>query len=557
MPAAAALAALGAVPVPAVAAGTRHAAPLTRLELFVHPAHGGGWSSHPIDGAVAGAGATSVAASKGGMVLLAQRTSTGDVSVSEGSVHGGFTSVDVTATLGVPSALGRPEAFVAATGAASVWYRTSLGDLEVVTQRWRGGPWTATDVTTSIGGAPLGGNPTVVADGAGATGYAVTDDGAVAAFSSPTDGSPVWIESDPTGGLSYPSLTGDVAVLQSPDPTAASILLARSTSGDVIELTDEVPGPPAAVGAWHASDLTELGAPGAHGPISAIGGTAPVAAYVTWSGHVEALTIASGLVGDFTKVDLTDVSDLDGATGAEPIAVTGPAGPSVAVRAMTGDLLVASVETATSVADLSFEPHTAELIASDPAATSVDGAEVLVAADGGPIAPTPLLRRIVLRASSFDQQHRGFQTTPHDSDCNPFTAAFGRGATVGCPRGNAAEEWCSDFAQYVWQTSGIPTAGITGWSATFITWGVAHHRVQLGTRFHAVPGDAIVWGQRSPLYGQHVGIVVSVVGKYLDVVSGNADGDFPGYGSGVWRWGPFVGSTSRVFGYRVLGVVSP
>jgi hypothetical protein len=554
-----AIATLGTLPSDrVVAAGSRHDASPSALELYVHPAHGGGWSSHLLDGVAAGVGSPSLAASKGGLMLIAQRTDAGDVTVAEGSLGGAYTTVDATTGLGAPTASGRPDAFVDATGGASVWYRSSLGDLEVLTQSRRGARWSAADVTTLIGGTPLGGDPTVVADGRGAVGYAITQQGAVAVFSPPTTGSPVWVESDPTGGLVYPPLIGGVAVLAAPELPSAAVLVALAPSGDVVELSDEVAGPPPSVGAWHESDLSQLGAPLADGPISAIVGPAPAVTYTTWSGDVEALTLTSALgTGAFTKVNLTRVSDLEGATGAEPIAVAGTAGPSVALRTMTGDLLVASIATATSVADLSFEPHTAELISGDPAGTSVAGAEVLVAADGGPIAATPLRRRIVLRATAFDQMHRGFQTTPFNSNCNPFTAAFGRGYSGGCPRGSAAEEWCSDFAQFIWQTSGVPTAGITGWSATFALWGAAHHRAQFGTHFRARPGDAIVWGRRRPLYGQHVGIVVSARGKYLEIVSGNSNGDFPRYGTGVWRWGPFVGSTSSVLGYRVLAVVSP
>jgi hypothetical protein len=187
----------------------------------------------------------------------------------------------------------------------------------------------------------------------------------------------------------------------------------------------------------------------------------------------------------------------------------------------------------------------------------VGDAIVAIAVDGGPIAPTPLERRIALIATGFDQQHRGFQTTPPGSDCNPFTASFGRGSSSGCPPRSAAEEWCSDFAQYVWRSAGVPTTGITGWSATFVTWGALHHRVQFGTHFKARVGDAIVWGTRNPLYGTHVAIIVSVLGRYIDVVSGNSGGDFPHFGVGVWRWGAFLGATSTVNGYRVLGVVQP
>ena len=70
-------------------------------------------------------------------------------------------------------------------------------------------------------------------------------------------------------------------------------------------------------------------------------------------------------------------------------------------------------------------------------------------------------------------------------------------------------------------------------------------------------GDAIVWGTGNPLYGTHVAIIVSVLGPYIDVVSGNSGGDFPNYGVGVWRWGPFLGASSTVNGYHVLGVVRP
>ena len=543
--------------VAAGAAATRDAptAPLG-LELFVHPAHGGGWSSHAISGATAGVGAPAVAASKGGMVLIAERTGAGDVTVAEGSVSGPFTTVDL-ASLGAPTATGRPTAWVGPSGASSVWYRTSLGDLEVATQTARGREWTTTDVTTVTGGMPIAGNPTVVPAGAtGMAGFAVTEGGGIAEFAPPTTGTLTWSQTDPTNGLAMPTgpLTGSVAVLHPAGLSAGVDFLAATSAGDLVEVSDVHPGP--SIGTWHTSDLTQSGfAPSVVGAVGAIGGTPPDAAYTTWSGDVEVASVQPS--GAVSVTALTRASDLSGAKGAEASVIVGPGGPSVAERSMTGDVLVASIATPASVADVSFEQHTAELVASDVGATQVGGAAVLVAADGGPIAATPLQRRIVLAATSFDQQHRGFQTTPHGSDCNPFTGSYGRGSSYGCPRGTAAEAWCSDFAQFIWQRAGIPTQGITGWAASFVTWGHAHHRVQMGTRFRARVGDAIVWGQRSPLYGTHVAIIVSARGKYIDVVSGNSGGDFPGYGVGVWRWGPFVGSTSTVSGYKVLGVVQP
>jgi len=294
------------------------------------------------------------------------------------------------------------------------------------------------------------------------------------------------------------------------------------------------------------------------GPLESAGGTLPDAAYRTWGGDVVALTLTAGIPGAVSFEDLTRVSDLVGARGALPAVLDAPGGPAVGERTMTGDLQLATIRTPTVVHDVSFEPHTEELIAGDVGATTVGaGAMVLVAEDGGAIAPTRLERRIAMIAASFDQQHRGFQDLPAGSYCNPFTASFGRGWRSGCRRGYAAEEWCSDFAQFVWRAAGIDTAGITGWSATFVTWGEKHHRVRFGPNAPARVGDAIVWGQRAPLYGQHVGIVVSVDGPYLDVVSGDSGGDFPRYGIGVWRWGAFEEATSSVLGYRVLAVVQP
>lgn len=546
------------------AASSGASAAATGLELFVHPGLGGGWSSHAIAGVTAGASTPSVAGSKSGTVLIAQRSASGDVTVAEGSMFGAFSSMDLSSALSAPLAAGRPTAWISAGGAGSVWYRSALGDLIVASQALQGGAWTVTDVTTSIGAPSLAGDPTVVAVGAtGVAAYAITALGTIARFAPPTTAMPVWTEDDPTNGLSIaPPLTGNLAVFRAPDLPQATVLLAASQSGDLMELSDELAGPPAAVGPWQVADLTALGAPAVTGPISALDKAgASVASYATSGGEVVALTLLSGLStashGGFTTVDLTTGSDLVGSAQAEPSVVDAPGGPSVLERTMTGDLLLASVATAASVADLSFEPHTAELVASDAGAARVGDALVVVAADGGPIAATPLERRIALIATGFDQQHRGFQTTPFGSDCNPFTASFGRGSSSGCPPRNAAEEWCSDFAQYVWRSAGVPTSGITGWSATFVTWGAAHHRVQLGTHFKARVGDAIVWGTRAPLYGTHVAIIVSVLGRYIDVVSGNSGGDFPHYGVGVWRWGAFIGSTSTVNGYKVLGVVQP
>jgi hypothetical protein len=540
-------------------ASVQHAPPSVPFEVFVHPAHGGAWSAHVAVGAkdLQGAAAPSVTSSKNGELAIVQRTLAGHVEVSEGTLFGHFTSVDLASSVAAPTAVGRAAVWMGSHGQTAVWYRTSAGHLEVASQAVQGGAWRTADVTALTGGARLSSDPTVpVGASFPGVGYAVTSKGAVASFR-PAGAGGAWVQSDPANGLSFPQLVGAVSVFRAPGMPPATVLLGTTSYGDVLELSNELAGPLDAVGPWHAMDLTQLGAPGTAGPVVAAGGSVPDATYRTWSGDVIALRLTSGLDGGFSTSDLTVRTELAVVPGAIPSIVAGPQGPEVAARTMTGDLTLTPVVGGPIASDVSFQPATAQLVGSDVGSTTIAGAEALVAASAGPIASTPLRRRIILRATSYDQQHGFFETDPNGSYCNPFTAAYGRGSTSGCRHGYAAEEWCSDFAQYVWQTSGIQTNGITGWAATFVQWGAAHHHVQFGTHFTAQPGDAIVWGTRSPLYGTHVAIIVGVKGRSIDVVGGDSWGNLPGYGIGVWRTGPFAGGSSSVNGYPVLGVVSP
>jgi hypothetical protein len=528
------------------------------LDLFVHPGHGGGWTSHVIAGVAAGDTPPSIVA-LGGEIALAEQATNGDVVVAEGTLFGHFVTHDLSATVAAPQAAGAPVASKTASGAIWVWYRTTTGDLEVAVQSSKGARWSLTDVTSITGGPELIADPFIAGAGTRTpTAYAVVDGGVVDAFVPPRTRSASWVQGDPTGGLAYPALSGNVAVFQAPGAPAATVVLATSIYGDVIELSNELPEPFEAIGPWHASDLTALGAPGTSGPLSAIGGAVPYATYDAW-GSVEALTLTSGLASGFTVENLSNEDQLWPPSLLAPTLVRTPSGPMVAQPATTGDLVLSGVSATPDVVDTSFEPSTGELVGSSVASTMVGSATALVASDAGPIAPTRLQRRIVIFGASYDQDHRGYTTSPTGSDCNMFTAAFARGSTWGCPSGTSSEAWCSDFADFVWSHAGIPTAGITGWAATFITWGRQHHRVQMGTHFKPAVGDAIVWGTPAPLYGTHVAIIASVQGDLISVISGNSPIGFPHADGawGVWRWGTFDGETSTVNGYPVLGVVAP
>ena len=195
----------------------------TPLEVFVHPLHGGAWSAHTAAGAwdMDGAAAPTVASSRDGELEVAQRTLTGDVEVSQGTLFGHFISVDLTTSIGAPAAAGRPAIWVGTGGQIAVWYRSSAGHLEVASQASAGGAWTDVDVTAMTGGTLLRGDPAVLPGGtAPGAGYAVTATGGLLSFRTTSAGG-TWMASDPTDGMSFPQLTGPVSAFRAPGMPAA------------------------------------------------------------------------------------------------------------------------------------------------------------------------------------------------------------------------------------------------------------------------------------------------------------------------------------------------
>ncbi|MCK4177784.1 CHAP domain-containing protein [Aciditerrimonas ferrireducens] len=152
----------------------------------------------------------------------------------------------------------------------------------------------------------------------------------------------------------------------------------------------------------------------------------------------------------------------------------------------------------------------------------------------GPFAggPTTLRQRIVALAES----QVGYRTDPPDSYCNRYSASWGAGST-DCPGGLRAEEWCADFAAWVWWRAGAEVAygdgpgELNGAAASFVAWGEAHGTWHpLGTGYRPEPGDVAVYGY-DPATGTavHVAIVVADPDgpRFPDVVNG--DGDSTGF----------------------------
>ncbi len=145
---------------------------------------------------------------------------------------------------------------------------------------------------------------------------------------------------------------------------------------------------------------------------------------------------------------------------------------------------------------------------------------------------TPLEQRIVTLATS----QLGYRTTPVDSYCNRFSAYWRAGGT-DCPAGTRNEEWCADFASWVWHRAGAEVVygyadgELNAASFSFYQWGVAHHTWhQLGSRYVPRPGDVAVYGlDLTADTAQHVAVVVSVTPgmRGPDVVNG--DGSRTGF----------------------------
>jgi hypothetical protein len=147
-------------------------------------------------------------------------------------------------------------------------------------------------------------------------------------------------------------------------------------------------------------------------------------------------------------------------------------------------------------------------------------------------AVSPLRGRVVQIAES----QVGYTTDPASTYCNKYSAYWVSGA-ASCGNSNRAEEWCADFAAWVWQSAGADVVyqfingDLNSSSASFYEWGVAQGTWHpIGSGYVPEPGDVAVYGlDASQLVAQHVAIVVSDApgDKGPDVVNG--DGDRTGF----------------------------
>jgi hypothetical protein len=161
------------------------------------------------------------------------------------------------------------------------------------------------------------------------------------------------------------------------------------------------------------------------------------------------------------------------------------------------------------------------------------GAGVLVVRQirrGPPLSP---LRARILAVA---QGQVGYQTDPSDTYCNKFSAYWYAG-TDDCGNDNLDEEWCADFAAWVWQQAGadvqyrLEPGYLNGNSASFYVWGTDHGTWhQVGSGYAPQPGDVAVYGlDTSAVTAVHVAIVIADTGNDASPDVINGDGDRTGY----------------------------
>jgi len=124
-------------------------------------------------------------------------------------------------------------------------------------------------------------------------------------------------------------------------------------------------------------------------------------------------------------------------------------------------------------------------------------------------------------------------------DCNPYTTLVDAGAsTSGCgtdPTFNVQDEnqeWCSNFAKWVWEQGGVTAdlSTLTPQSATFYKWALAQGQDPSFDSGTPQVGDAIVFypaADTAPnsTYADHVGLVVGVNSNgTLNLVNGDFAG---------------------------------
>jgi CHAP domain len=172
---------------------------------------------------------------------------------------------------------------------------------------------------------------------------------------------------------------------------------------------------------------------------------------------------------------------------------------------------------------------------------------------------SPLRARIV----SIAESQVGYQTDPPGTYCNKYSAYWYSG-TSDCGNANLAEEWCADFAAWVWKQAGAAVSyqyvngDLNSSAASFYEWGVSRgtwHPV--GSGYVPVPGDVAVFGlDTTDLVAAHVAIVIGYHPGDQGPTAINGDGDLTAFSVVEVRTDEYLADT-HPSGAPLSGYVTP
>ena len=115
-----------------------------------------------------------------------------------------------------------------------------------------------------------------------------------------------------------------------------------------------------------------------------------------------------------------------------------------------------------------------------------------------------------------------------------------------CTKFGPCEEWCADFATWVWRQAGVSGIGRIAWVPDLPLWGKRHHTWKPGYRNNPQPGDMVIFS------GLHVGLVERVTASTITIIAGNTSTN------NVARRGPAPPSQGYRMGPAAIsGYVSP
>jgi hypothetical protein len=287
--------------------------------------------------------------------------------------------------------------------------------------------------------------------------------------------------------VAFQANTGELWTVGSAVSTADNVHLRPGTSPSIISLAsggDEVALQGSAASLW-----TVGGAGDSDWGLGMAAGTSPAIAALVGGGYEVAFEANTGALWTV------------GGAGDANWRLGMAAGTSPAIAALVGGGY-----------EVAFEANTEELWTVGGAGDENWKLGMLQHASPSIVGVPETLRLRIIQAA---QRQVGYQDNPAGTYCNYFTAYWGAG--TACGNGDRSEEWCADFAAWVWRVAGVQVrygsevGELNGGAASFYqlsvrsgTWHPA------GRGYLPQWGDMAVYGLNSSgTFADHVAVVTN------------------------------------------------